>query len=62
MLGEAGHSLQINLDKDRKSKFDMILKELRVRRFENERNDKILNILTKLKAEIFNKSKRSMKK
>lgn len=37
MIGEAAHLLNIHIDKDRKSKFDLIVKELRSRRAENER-------------------------
>ena len=36
MLSEAAYSLNINvIDKDKKSKFELILKELRFRRAEN---------------------------
>jgi hypothetical protein len=40
---------------------DPIVKALRNKRFENDRNDKVLNIITKLKAEVYNKVKRKSK-
>ena len=63
VLGEAAHILKIPLQReDRANRLEMVIKELRDHRTENEKNEIILNILNKLKVEVLNKNKRNIRR